>query len=540
MDEEAGQYVQKLHGIDVEPLPRYLRKYLKDDNGERMSVREQASLRKEKKYDGAFVLDPKPGLYDKVHVCTFDFASLYPSIMISSNLCFSTWIEHRYCSTTGQIWFPYYDDGPDKRSTDKYFLWYAGKERPTPEQIAGRTLILVCVDETTGYTYCFVQDVPSLLPGILKELTALRKKVKKEMEAAESAYESAKKAGNMTEAAFHKLQSSVLDSRQAAIKVLCNSSYGFCGSTAGYFGMIPIAIVTCFMGRLAILKTKSIVEHKYKGIVIYGDTDSVFCVFPQLENQPNKTRSEIFADVSKLCHEACAYITKLLPSPMKLEFEKAFRVFLMMEKKKQYAGMFCWPKEKFLIKGMAPVRRDCCVLAAECGMETLRAALEQPYDTEALLGPLTKALNELAVPTVPLVRLQKTVAKRAAYKGNADRLIQKVLFDKIKSRTGVEVETGSRVAYIVTLPKDGQKRVRSKDDKLYRDGEETAHCQDMGIEPDREYYVQKQIEGPVLRYLKHRPDLQPKINRLVQGCLDTIWVQNTRNKLIQHYFRRQI
>lgn len=40
------------------------------------------------KYDGAFVLEPKRGFYDKP-IATLDFASLYPSIMMAHNLCYS-------------------------------------------------------------------------------------------------------------------------------------------------------------------------------------------------------------------------------------------------------------------------------------------------------------------------------------------------------------------------------------------------------------------------------------------------------------------
>ena len=40
-------------------------------------------------YQGADVLDPKVGYY-KLPIATLDFASLYPSIMISYNLCYST------------------------------------------------------------------------------------------------------------------------------------------------------------------------------------------------------------------------------------------------------------------------------------------------------------------------------------------------------------------------------------------------------------------------------------------------------------------
>jgi DNA polymerase elongation subunit (family B) len=173
------------------------------------------------------------------------------------------------------------------------------------------------------------------------------------------------------------------------------------------------------------------------------------------------------------------------------------------------------------------LRRDCPPVAAECGRATLMACLKTPRDAEALLAPLAKALAELEDPQIPLARLEKTVAKKAFYKNDGDRLIQKRLFDKIRERTGREVDTGSRVGFIVTLPRDGRTRVRGKEDKLYLDGEETAHCADSGIEPDREYYVTKQILEPLTRYLKHT-GLEPRIRGMVQRTLDKIWVQNTR------------
>lgn len=41
------------------------------------------------RYEGAFVLPPIKSYY-KVPIATLDFASLYPSIMIAHNLCYST------------------------------------------------------------------------------------------------------------------------------------------------------------------------------------------------------------------------------------------------------------------------------------------------------------------------------------------------------------------------------------------------------------------------------------------------------------------
>ena len=40
-------------------------------------------------YEGATVLDAKQGYY-REPVATLDFASLYPSIMMAHNLCYST------------------------------------------------------------------------------------------------------------------------------------------------------------------------------------------------------------------------------------------------------------------------------------------------------------------------------------------------------------------------------------------------------------------------------------------------------------------
>eukprot|EP00488_Nonionellina_sp_1-RS-2012_P001116 TRINITY_DN176_c0_g1_i1.p1 TRINITY_DN176_c0_g1~~TRINITY_DN176_c0_g1_i1.p1 ORF type:complete len:197 (-),score=62.11 TRINITY_DN176_c0_g1_i1:144-734(-) len=45
-------------------------------------------------FEGATVIEPKRGYY-KEAIVTLDFASLYPSIMIAHNLCYTTMIEHK-------------------------------------------------------------------------------------------------------------------------------------------------------------------------------------------------------------------------------------------------------------------------------------------------------------------------------------------------------------------------------------------------------------------------------------------------------------
>lgn len=46
----------------------------------------------DEQYEGATVIEPTKGFYD-VPIATLDFASLYPSIMMAHNLCYTTLLD---------------------------------------------------------------------------------------------------------------------------------------------------------------------------------------------------------------------------------------------------------------------------------------------------------------------------------------------------------------------------------------------------------------------------------------------------------------
>jgi DNA polymerase elongation subunit (family B) len=54
-------------------------------------------------YEGAIVLDPKCGLYLDEAVCVGDFASLYPSSMLSENLCPSSKVWTKIYDLAGNL-----------------------------------------------------------------------------------------------------------------------------------------------------------------------------------------------------------------------------------------------------------------------------------------------------------------------------------------------------------------------------------------------------------------------------------------------------
>jgi DNA polymerase delta subunit 1 len=48
----------------------------------------------DEQYEGATVIEPEKGFY-QVPIATLDFTSLYPSIMMAHNLCYSTYLQDK-------------------------------------------------------------------------------------------------------------------------------------------------------------------------------------------------------------------------------------------------------------------------------------------------------------------------------------------------------------------------------------------------------------------------------------------------------------
>ena len=177
-------------------------------------------------YVGATVIEPKKGYYQHP-IATLDFASLYPSIMQAHNLCFSTIVFRK--------------DYAKVRALEAQ-----GKIRV--ERVTA-----------SNEVHWFVQEVTykGVLPRLLHDLLTARRSVKKVMKKEKDPFK-------------HQL----LNSKQLALKISCNSVYGFCGSRTGKMGCWPIAASTTTIGRGMIDDTKAAVETKYGAEVVYGDTVS--------------------------------------------------------------------------------------------------------------------------------------------------------------------------------------------------------------------------------------------------------------------------
>ncbi len=184
-------------------------------------------------YKGATVIEPKRGYYSTDEpISTLDFASLYPSIMQTHNLCYSTLL------TTNQA---------SELVKDKDYI-----ETPS------------------GSFFALPNLRQGLLPIVLTNLLNSRKEAKKKKRQAEE-------AGDVRLAA-------VYNAKQLALKLTANSVYGFTGATTGPLPEIRISASVTAFGREMIETTKHIVESKLKDRypdveVIYGDTGDSFFFF---------------------------------------------------------------------------------------------------------------------------------------------------------------------------------------------------------------------------------------------------------------------
>lgn len=232
----------------------------------------------EKKIKGATVLTARRGSYFDQPVAGLDFKSLYPSIMIAYNLCYSTIVE------------------------DEKYLNIPGIEYET---------ISWEQEEKDGtiskFTYTFVQNIKGILPGILERLWNDRNEAKREMKKYGSIVKKInsieEEGGNITqeeynERLFSMFRVMVLNGKQLAIKVTMNSVYGFTGASRGMFPLKPIAASVTAKGREMIKQTSKLAEEMYECITTYGDSVPYY-----QKVKIQKDNKEIDIEIGKLYDE---------------------------------------------------------------------------------------------------------------------------------------------------------------------------------------------------------------------------------------------
>lgn len=383
------------------------------------------------KYEGAALVPPRVGLY-LGYTTTLDFTSLYPSIMIQFNICVSTkvttyfvqkynlreGIHHRTMPeptlVDGRLRAIINPNNPkffqtQQKAAQCFVKEYKVKDAQFTSAQDGLLILSPGVSkalEENGWKYdreyTIINHVDDqnvthkvvdfrgckvgFLIDVLKYLLKARSDVKKEM-------------AKYPEGSPEWI---VLNARQLAIKASANSVYGMTGATT--FSKLPdkdVASSVTSWGRLNINMIVIIASMWFchdNGFpfcleVIYGDTDSIFVLFTKLLQEmyipgTDTINEELIFDYSANISE---YITEKLDMPfLKLAYEKTFRGFLLISKKK-YAGMKIIPEKikdrvpggpkykyevRFAASGVESVRKDSSVIVSHTIDKCLKLMLE--------------------------------------------------------------------------------------------------------------------------------------------------------------------
>lgn len=361
------------------------------------------SVQTDEKYTGATVIEPDRGYYSKP-ITTLDFSSLYPSIMMAHNLCYST-----LGATANAADFTHTPNGDD-------FVKPAVRK--------------------------------GVLPEILEELITTRTNVKRMMKVEKDPFRYA-----------------VLDGRQLALKISANSVYGFTGATLGKLPCLAISSSVTAFGREMIEQTKVAVQeryrvekgYKYDARVIYGDTDSVMILFG----------NETVAECMVLGAEAAAFVNELFIKPINLEFEKVYFPYLLITKKR-YAGLYWTKPDKWDkldCKGIESTRRDNCLLVKNVIDHVLRMLLVEK-DAPGAMTHVKKVISELCQNRVDLSLLviSKSFA-REVYVGKQPHV---ELVKKMRARDPATAPNlGDRVPYVVIRGDKKMRTYEKVEDPMY-------------------------------------------------------------------------
>nr|AAS47481.1 DNA polymerase [Murid gammaherpesvirus 4] len=436
-------------------------------------------------YQGATVLEPECGFHH-VPVCVFDFASLYPSIIMSNNLCYSTLLV---------------EGSPE-----------------VPEKDVLRV-------EIGDQCHRFVRENVhrSLLAELLVRWLTQRKLVREAM----------KQCTN-------EMQRMIMDKQQLALKVTCNAFYGFTGVAAGMLPCLPIAASITKIGRDMLLATAGHIEDRCNrpdflrtvlGLppeaidpealrvkIIYGDTDSVFAAFYGIDKEA----------LLKAVGALAANVTNaLFKEPVRLEFEKMF-VSLMMICKKRYIGKV-HGSQNLSMKGVDLVRRTACGFVKAVVSDVLHMVFNDETVSEGTMklsrmtfddlkkngipcefGPVVSRLGRaredvhLKKVPVPELTLSSVLSQElSCYKQK--NLPHLAVIQRLAARKEELPAVGDRVEYVLTLPDGCKKNVPN-----YEIAEDPRHVVEAKLSINAEKYYEQVVKAVTNTLMPVFPRDMPK------------------------------
>lgn len=461
-------------------------------------------------YEGAIVLEPQTGMYFDDVVSVMDYNSLYPCSIISENLSHDTLVlDSKYDNL----------DGVEYNEVIYDIYMGSGEDRVSVGQRKCR----------------FATSKTGMIPRILQKLLLARKTTRKRISHKKGVTRSGMTVcGALSDDGLsitdadgeqHALDASVpvtdahdgfakavLEGLQLAYKVTANSIYGQMGARTSHIYLKDIAACTTAVGRGMIQKAKEFMETHYNANVIYGDTDSIFCVFPR--NPDASTKEALLQHAMNLSETATNAFNKTLKAPQYLEAEKCFYPFVLLSKKR-YIGMM-YPQGSMHGKrkemGVALKRRDNAPIVKHVLGGIVDIILKE-RNLAASVEFLRSCLHDLIQNKFDVNDLIVTKSLRATY-SDPTRIAHKVLAERMGERDpGSKPQANDRIKYVY---------IRNPSARLQGDRIETPEfIAQHNIPIDYRHYITNQIMNPVVQLYAIVLELLPQYrSKPVQMTLD--------------------
>lgn len=429
-------------------------------------------------YQGATVLPPVTGCHIKP-ILTFDFSSLYPSIMIKFNICLST-------------------------------ILYESDFTPALDKSKFNCSPVKGINPRTGNLENVYFIKPEFYEGILRSTEIQLKNARNATRALQATYaekiETAPKSDIwIPNPNYNPVKFAICDIRQLNIKKLMNSIYGATG-TDGVLNSKDCAAGVTAYGRDGIVFVKNFLETEHNASIKGGDTDSVFAEFPDITTvEEAEARAEEIANA----------INKHFEEPMKIDYEKCYYPMILIAPKRYFGLKFTKGEGvKVEFKGLETIRRDSLAYVAtlmkgvtmnilkkrEAGESAeayelrIRSYINQGV---AKIREAGKNLLEGNVPTHMLVMSKQY--SRHDYKA----LSQPHLFvrEKMIARGEKPPELGERIPFLyVVLPHDPATGKERKGCEL---AEHPNYAIEHGLRINYKLYFEKKFIKPVMGIMKH-------------------------------------
>jgi len=443
----------------------------------------------EDSYEGAIVLEPHTGIYLDDPVTADDFASLYPSSIISENFSHDTliWVKD-YDNDGNFVCLREGSDTYDNLAGEKYVNIEFDILRSDPADKRKHPAKIRDGKRVARY----IQSPQGTIPRILNMLLMNRKRVRK-----------------IAETESDEFKRGLLDAQQLAYKLTANSLYGQLGSGTFKIRRQVLAASTTAYGRKQLMYAKAVIEEVYGGgrdprcdvECVYGDTDSIFLRFRPRDpiTGMRLCGKEALRMAKELTVESGKLVSSCLKAPHDFEFDKIFKSFILLSKKRYVGDMSedGIEDDDFHRKSMGIVmkRRDNAPIVKYVYGNVVDKILNAK-DVKSSIHDATlfvqNACRELLEGKFPLSKLTITKSLRANY-ADPKRIAHKVLADRIGERDpGNKPSTSDRIPYVY-ISHGANPAPKLQGDRI----ELPSYIREKGLMPDYAFYITNQIAKPV-------------------------------------------